>query len=251
MQASLHLKLARAGIVLAFFALWEILARSGAINPLLLPSATDVLRTIFDLFGRADLRTGILVTGGEVAVGFLLAIPIGFLIGFFIAENRYFGEVVRPLLFFAFSIPKSMFLPMFILIFGIGFDQKVAYGFFSTVFIVIMSTSAAVESVKPEHLLVARSYGATRWQRMTRVYLPSMMPILLEAVRISMIFMLTGVLLAEMYASRSGLGHLIANWGENFMVRQLLAGVLLIAAFAIVFNEIIRRAEMRCSHWRT
>ena len=72
-----------------------------------------------------------------------------------------------------------------------------------------MSTTTAVESVKPENLLVARSYGATPAQTVWRVYIPSMLPVLLEALRISMIFNLTGVMLAEMYASRAGVGHLI------------------------------------------
>jgi NitT/TauT family transport system permease protein len=140
---------------------------------------------------------------------------------------------------------------MFILVFGVGFAQKVGFGFFSTIFIVIMSTTTAVESVKPENLLVARSYGATPAQTIWRVYIPSMLPVLLEALRISMIFNLTGVMLAEMYASREGIGHLIANWGENFQMRQLLAGVLMVAAIAITFNELVRFVETRCSHWRT
>ena len=121
-----------------------------------------------------------------------------------------------------FSVPKSIFLPMFILIMGIGFQQKVAYAAFSTLFVVIMSATAAVESVRADHVLVARSYGATRMQILTRVYVPSMMPILLETLRISMIFNFTGVMIAEMYASRTGIGHLISNWGENF---QLAAAV--------------------------
>src|SRR6266576_3440786 len=180
-----------------------------------------------------------------------LALPCGALIGFAIAENRYFAEVAKPLLFFAFSIPKSIFLPMFILVFGVGFAQKVGFGFFSTIFIVIMSTTTAVESVKMEHLTVARSYGATPMQTAFRVYLPSMLPVLLEALRISMIFNLTGVILAEMYASRDGIGHQIATWGENFQMKQLLAGVVMIAVIAMTFNELVRWVETRCSHWRT
>ena len=144
------------------------------------------------------------------------------------------------MLFYVFSIPKSIFLPMFILVFGIGFQQKVAYAAFSTIFVVIMSATAAVESVKADHVLVARSYGATRTQILPRVYVPSMMPILLETLRISMIFNFTGVMIAEMYASRTGIGHLIANWGENFQMPQLFAGVILLAAVAIAFNETVR-----------
>ena len=75
--------------------------------------------------------------------------------------------------------------------------------------------------------------------------------VLLEALRISMIFNLTGVILAEMYASRDGIGHQIETWGENFQMPQLLAGVLLIAVIAMTFNELVRWVETRCSHWRT
>jgi len=231
--------------------LWELLSRTGLVNPRLLPSASDTIATLGDLLARAGVRSDLVVTGAEVATAFVVAVPIGALLGLLIAENRYFAEVMKPLLFFAFSIPKSIFLPMFILVFGVGFAQKVGFGFFSTIFIVIMSTTTAVESVKPENLLVARSYGATPAQTVWRVYLPSMLPVLLEALRISMIFNLTGVMLAEMYASREGIGHEIATWGENFQMRQLLAGVLMVAMIAIAFNELVRWVETRCSHWRT
>jgi NitT/TauT family transport system permease protein len=251
MAGSVGLKIARAAVVIAFFAGWEALSRTGVVNPRLLPSASDTLATLGDLLQRMSVRNDLAATASEVLAAFALAVPFGCLIGFLIAENRYFAEVVKPLLFFAFSIPKSIFLPMFILVFGVGFAEKVGFGFFSTIFIVIMSTTTAVESVKVEYLTVARSYGATSAQTAFRVYLPSMLPVLLEALRISMIFNLTGVILAEMYASRDGIGHQIATWGENFQMKQLLAGVVMIAVIAIAFNEMIRWVETRCSHWRT
>lgn len=242
---------ARAAIVLGALALWELVSRAGIVNPRLLPPASDTVATLADLLGRASLRSDLLVTAGEVLAAFLVAVPIGGAIAFLVAESRYAGHVLKPLLFFAFSIPKSIFLPMFILAFGIGFAQKVGFGFFSTVFIVIMSTATAIESVKQEYLSVARSYGATRGQTLLHVFVPSMLPMMLEALRIAMIFNLTGVILAEMYASRDGVGHLIATWGENFMMRQLLAGVVMIAIAAILFNEAVRWVETRCSRWRT
>jgi ABC-type nitrate/sulfonate/bicarbonate transport system permease component len=251
MAASLGIKIARFAIVIAIFAAWEVLSRSGIVNPRLLPSASDTLAMLGELLRRASVRNDLVVTASEVLTAFALAVPFGALIGFLIAENRTFAEVMKPLLFFAFSIPKSIFLPMFILVFGVGFAQKVGFGFFSTIFIVIMSTTTAVEQVKVEYLTVARSYGATSAQTAFRVYLPSMLPVLLEALRISMIFNLTGVILAEMYASRDGIGHQIASWGENFQMKQLLAGVVMIAAIAMAFNELVRWVETRCSHWRT
>ena len=251
MASHLAIRIARAAIVVAIFVAWEALSRTGVVNPRLLPSASDTLSTLAELLRRTSIRNDLLATASEVLAAFALAVPFGCLIGFLIAENRYFAEVMKPLLFFAFSIPKSIFLPMFILVFGVGFAEKVGFGFFSTIFIVIMSTTTAVESVKTEYLTVARSCGATSAQTAFRVYLPSMLPVLLEALRISMIFNLTGVILAEMYASRDGIGHQIATWGENFQMRQLLSGVVMIAGIAIAFNEMIRWVETRCSHWRT
>ena len=251
MAGRIQITIARIALVAAIFALWEVLSRTGLVNPRLLPSASDTLSTLADLLQRGSVRTDLLVTATEVLVAFAIAIPLGCLIGYLIAEYRYFAEVMKPLLFFAFSLPKSIFLPMFILVFGVGFAEKVGFGFFSTIFIVIMSTTTAVESVKVEYLTVARSYGATSAQTAFRVYLPSMLPVLLEALRISMIFNLTGIILAEMYASRDGIGHQIATWGENFQMKQLLAGVVMIAVMAVTFNELVRWVETRCSHWRT
>jgi NitT/TauT family transport system permease protein len=241
----------RLALLAAALAVWETLPRAGLVDARMLPPFTQVVGTLIELLGRPAVQDAIAVSAGEFLVAFLVAIPLGAAIGIVIAENDYLGEIFKPMLFYVFSVPKSIFLPMFILVFGIGFQQKVAYAAFSTIFVVIMCATAAVESVKADHLLVARSYGATRGQIIARVYLPSMMPVLLEALRLSMIFNFTGVLIAEMYASRTGIGQLMANWGENFQLRQLFAGVLFLATVAILLNESIRWLEGRCSAWRT
>jgi NitT/TauT family transport system permease protein len=245
-----QLVLARLALLLAVLGAWEALPRLGLVNRDMLPPLSEVLVMLVNILGRGNVQEAILVSGAEFLVAFAIAIPLGLAIGVLTAENEYIGAIFKPMLFYVFSVPKSIFLPMFILVFGIGFQQKVAYAAFSTIFVVIMSAAAAVESVKADHLLVAKSYGATRAQVLTRVYLPSMMPILLEALRISMIFNFTGVLIAEMYASRTGIGQLIANWGEGFQMPQLFAGVIFLATVAILLNETIRALEARCSTWR-
>lgn len=241
----------RLALLVLVLAAWEFLPRLQIINPLLLPPLGDVLSMLGELLQRRQVHEAIGVTAAEVVVAFVIAVPLGAALGVLIAENEYLGEVCKPMLFYVFSIPKSIFLPMFILVFGITFQQKVAYAAFTTTFVVLMSATAAVESVKQDYILVARSYGASRMQILLRIYVPSMMPLLLETLRISMIFNFTGVMIAEMYASRTGIGHLIAGWGENFQMRQLFAGVILLAAVAILFNETVRFLEGRCSTWRT
>ena len=192
----LGLGLARLGIVAAVFIAWDWLPRIGAVDPRLLPPLRDVLVMLLDILGRPPIKYDLLTTISEILVAFLISVPAGALVGMLVAESEYAGRVLKPLFFFVLSIPKSIFLPLMILTIGIGFWQKVTYGVVSTLFILIMGASAAVESVRADHLLVARASGANRAQIVARVYLPSMLPILLETLRIAMIFNFTGVLLA-------------------------------------------------------
>ena len=240
----------RLALLALVLAAWQLLPSRGLVNPLLLPPLGDVLQMLGELLQRPAVHEALAVSAAEVLLAFVIAVPLGAALGVLIAESDYIGQVFKPALFVVFAIPKSIFLPLFILVLGVSFQQKVAYAAFTTTFVVLMSAAAAVESVKQDYLLVARSYGATRLQLVARVYVPSMLPLLLETLRISMIFNFTGVLIAEMYASRTGIGHLIASWGENFQMKQLFAGVLMLSVFAILFNETLRWMEKRVSTWR-
>jgi len=241
---------ARVLLIACVLLLWEVLPRLGVVEADLLPPFSAVVANLVELLGRPSFLLDLGWTGLEIAAAFLIAAPLGALFGFLIAESPYLSRTFDPLLFFLFGIPKSIFLPMFILTLGIGFWQKVGFGCFSTGLLVLLSTQAAVRSVRPDHLVVARACGATPAQIVARIYLPSMLPILLEALRLALIFTFTAVTLAEMYASRTGIGHDIESWGENFMMRPLLAGVLLLSIAAILVNEGVRLVERRCGAWR-
>ncbi len=241
---------ARAALVAALIAVWQVAPMVGLVDPRLLPPPSVVGPMIVQLFGEEGFRGHLATTLLETVVAFLVSVPVGFVLAILIGESKYASAVFKPLVFFVFSIPKSIFLPLFIFAFGISFQQKVAFGVFSTLFIVMMLSFAAIESVRRDHLVVARSYGATQMQTVLRVYLPAMTPVLLEAIRVSMIFNFTGILLAEMYASREGLGNVIEQWGQGFQLDRLMATIVVIAAIAIVFNETIRALESRCEHWR-
>ncbi len=243
--------LAGRGLVVALLLLvWEALPRLGVVDREMLPPFSAVLAGTVALLGRPAIRADLALSALEIGAAFALSVPLGLLLGMALGESRRFAAVVDPLVFFLFGIPKSIFLPMFILTMGIGFGQKVAFGVFSAFLLVTMSAAAAVRSVRPEHLLVARSYGATRAQVAWRVYLPGMLPVLLEGVRTALIFTVTAVMLAEVYASRAGFGHRLADWGESFDMTPLLSGVLLVSLAAIAANEALRWLEARAGAWR-
>jgi ABC-type nitrate/sulfonate/bicarbonate transport system permease component len=171
-------------------------------------------------------------------------------IGLVLAESDYLGRAFRPFFYFLASVPKSVFLPAFILIFGIGFSQKVAFGVFQAIFVLVISTIASVASVEPELLKLARSYGASRTAIYRDIYWPAMLPFIVEGMRLGVIFSITGVVFAEMYIARAGIGAQIATWGQTFQMANLYAGILLISVLSILINESLRWYELRVGKWR-
>jgi NitT/TauT family transport system permease protein len=237
-------------VPVAAIALWSFASHLGWQDPRLFPPPEEVGATVLNLLSKSDVRAELVTTLTSVGMALSISVPIGILIGTVLASSQYWKEVMMPILFFPLSIPKSIFLPLFILAVGIGQMQKVSFGVFSVIFLIIVFTISAIESVDPAHLRVARSVGATRMQTLARVYVPSMLPTLLEGLRLSVIFVVTAVVLAEMYASDAGFGSLIASWGESFQVRPLMASVVILSVVSIVINETIRWIEHRCEHWR-
>ena len=234
------------GLVLA----WEVLSRTGTLDPRLLPPPSLVAPTAIALLGEARFLRDLGATTWQVLAAIAIATPLGALIGLVLAENPYLGRAFRPFFNFVAAVPKSVFLPVFILLFGIGFDQKVAFGVFQAIFVIVITTGAAVASVPADLLRVARAYGATRLQVWMEVHWHAMLPLLLEGLRLGMIFNITGVIFAEMYVARRGLGQRLALWGQSFQMPELYAGILIAAVLSILVNEALRMLERRVGAWR-
>jgi NitT/TauT family transport system permease protein len=236
--------------VLGLLALWEAMVRLGRLDATLAPAPTTIIEALIRLGRRPEVVTSLGVTAGEVIAAFLVAVPVGLFIGFTLAEVPFLGALLRPLVNFLFGVPKSIFLPVFILVFGVSIPQKIAFGVFTTVFVMIMGGIAAVQSVPRELVTVSRVYGAGRLQIVREIYVPAMAPILLESIRLGMVFNITAVLLCEIYGARDGIGYRIAAWGENLQMPQLYAALTMVAAAAVAVNEGLRLLEARLCSWR-
>lgn len=245
-----HERVIVAASVLGLLVLWEALVRLGRLDAGLAPAPSAILDALVRLLKRPEVLTSLAVTAWEALAAFLIAVPVGLLIGFALAEVPVLGALFRPLVNFLFGVPKSIFLPVFILMFGVSIPQKIAFGVFTTIFVLIVGGIASVQSVPPELVTVSRVYGAGRWQIIREIYLPAMAPILLESVRLGLVFNITAVLLCEIYGARDGIGYRIAAWGENLQMPQLYAALVIVAAAAVAVNEALRLLEVRLGFWR-
>ena len=237
-------------VVGALLLVWEVVVRAGAVDARLLPPFTDVFARFLAMLGDTTVLHHLWVTVSEMLVSFLIVTPLGIGVGLLLGESDFLGKAFKPFFFFMASVPKSVFLPLFILALGFGFAQKVAFGVFQAIFVLVISAIAAADSIPPDFVKMGRAFGATRRQQYQLIYLPAMLPVIVEGLRLGMLFSVTGVLFAEMYVSRAGLGFLIANWGSRFELANLLAGILIAALLSIFINETLRWFERRLGAWR-
>jgi ABC-type nitrate/sulfonate/bicarbonate transport system permease component len=222
---------------------WETASRLGWTDPRLLPPFIEVMKVLGRLLQDQRFLGDLVLTMQEITVAFLLVGPLGLGVGFLIGESDTINRAVGPLLNLLLAIPKSIFLPIFTLAFGIGFLQKVIFAVTLAFFIVVLSGIAAARSVPAGMVQAARAFGATRLQIYLRVYLPAMEPLIVEGLRMAMIFTITGVLLAEMYGAPHGIGRVIFAWGELAKMPELLASVILVVGLTVIFNELMRLVE--------
>ena len=233
----------RLAIIAALALMWELSGRLQWIDPDLLPPLSKVLTVLVKLLGDKDFIADCQVTALECVTAAAIVVPLGLAVGFALGESRPLERIFNPPLQLLMTIPKSIFLPVFILMFGIGFGQKVIFAIALAFFIIVPSGMAAVQSVPPGLVLAARAFGASRGQIWRRIYLPAMAPVVIGGVRLGIIFAIHGVIFAEMYASSAGIGRSILGWGEAFQMDHLFAAVLLVVGFTVVLNETLQAIE--------
>jgi len=233
-----------------FLGLWQAASSLGWIDPDLLPPLSTVLAAAGKMLADPSFLANAGDTLLRVAAAFLIGAPLAISFGLFAGERVRLQRVISPLFNFVMAVPQSIFLPIFIFLFGIGFPQKVIYGITHVIFVVTVTAMAAVRQVPRSYTLAARSFGWSPAEIYRKIYLPAMAPVIVTGLRLGLIFDIIGVLLAEMYASKSGLGVLIFRWGEAYDTRRTMAVILVVSCATILVNESMRFWEARVGSWR-
>lgn len=242
--------LARLGIVAILILVWEIVARVFASPDFLVPPGA-VITGLPSLVAMPGMAAALGTTLYEVATAFVLSVAIGAAIGVTLGLSRFARRTFMPIVLLLYATPKVTIMPLFILYFGIGPGGKIAFGVAHGAFPVLVAAVAGLEDVEPILRCAATAMGATRWQMFRHVLFPHMVPGLFTGMRLAMTAVLLGVVLAELYVSQGGIGFFAQQFTVGFDPTNLFGLVAIVAAIAIVLNEVVRRAEIRFSRWRT
>jgi ABC-type nitrate/sulfonate/bicarbonate transport system permease component len=242
--------IARIGVVVLLFIFWEIAARWW-VDPMFLSPPSRVLMSLQAVFDTRGVPAALRITFWELGVAFAMSVVIGLVVGLAVGLQPFAQKSFMPIILLLYGTPQVTILPLFILYFGIGPASKIAFGVSHGIFPIILTIVAGVQNIKPILLTSARSMGASRWQVLRHVIFPHMIPSFFAGMRLGMTGVLLGVLLAELYVSTAGIGYFTTLFTQNFDPTRLFGLIAVLAAMAIVLNEIVRRAEAHFSRWHT
>jgi NitT/TauT family transport system permease protein len=214
------------------------------------PSPLRVFAAAAALFSAGEIYPHLLVTLYETAVGFLIGIILGVWIGLVLGVSRYLAEVFEPIILSAYAVPKIIFLPVLLMIFGVGLSSKIANTTLHAVFPIILNTLVGIREVNRILVKTARSMNASRGQIFRKVYFPSMVLPVFAGMRIALGFGFLGALLAELFEAKTGLGFLVAHFYNTAQIANMLAVILFVFVLTMSINAGMKGMENRLSRWR-
>ncbi|MEV4382413.1 ABC transporter permease [Streptosporangium sp. NPDC049644] len=240
--------LGTAGVV-TMFVVWDLLVRSGAVSRDSLPYPGDTLARL------AELLTDPLFLGQVVQtlwawvismlVASVVAVPLGLALGYFATLYRPASAVVHA----ARSVPSSAFLPVAILLFGLGTQMKVSLSVYAVFWPILLNAMYGVRDAEPLMLTAGRSMGWGQRRLLTRIVLPSAAPAIATGLRVASSTALIVVLSAELLGATSGVGTVITTYQEAQRPDYVYAGILIVGILGMLIYYGFHFAERLLVPW--
>jgi ABC-type nitrate/sulfonate/bicarbonate transport system permease component len=238
-------RLVQAGFLVGLLALWYLATNRWGVNRLLLPNPVAVWQQLLDVLRSGEYLPDLRVTLTELAVAFALAMTSGTVVGYFVSRTRYTIRVFEPLFAGIYSIPIILFLPLYVLFFGLGPSSKIALGTTISFFPIVLSTVAGFGNVDRTLVTAARSMGASDYQLFRYVLLPAALPVILTGLRMGFTVALLSIIGSETIASLAGLGHHIVQLAEGMDMARMFAYIVFVVAIAALLNGVVSFLEAR------
>lgn len=216
--------------------LWWLITTFGTIDPKFLPSPGDVLEAFGRLWSTRELLKDTVASLWRVGVGFLLAaalsIPVGVLMGSFPSIRA----LLEPIFGLMRYMPAPAFIPLLILYLGIGEEPKITLIFIGVFFFNALMVMDTVKFVPKDLIEATYMLGGNRWEVLTQVILPHVLPGILDACRINLAAAWQLVIVSELIAATEGLGRRISVAGRFLRTDEIFVGLIVIGIIGLAFD---------------
>lgn len=225
-------------------ALWQLAIIVGNFDEALLPSPLKVVQALAEIASNGVLMDGIASSMYRFVIGYLISVVLGVAVGLLIGNVNILFRLVNPVVQMIRPIAPVAWMPIIVLLIGIGDAPAIAIIFLAGFFPVMLTTASATHKVDEIYLKVARNYGISRTKTVFQIILPAIFPQIANSLHIALgsswIFLVSG----EMVGTQSGLGYMIIDARNNLRTDILLATMLVIGVIGFVLDILIGRFEL-------
>ncbi len=251
----------QAGLLVAVFGTWHLLTKPGLLPNFVFDNdrqAAFFFGEPVAIFGRiwnwfvvnADIYRHLWITLVETLLAFGIGTAFGLAMGLWLALSPVAAAILDPYIKALNSMPRVILAPIFTVWFGLGIASKVALGVTLVFFIVFFNVYQGVREVSPVVLANARMLGASQRQLLRHVYLPSATSWVFSSLHTSVGLAFVGAVVGEYLGSAAGVGYLILQAEGTFDINTVMAGILVLTAFALLLDAAVGRIERRLMKWQ-
>jgi len=231
-------------------ALWEAAGRAGMLNPLYLPSPSQIGAALVDLFSDGRIWPHLEATFTAALGGLVLGIAVGVVLGVAAALVRLVAELLEPVMTLLNAVPRVILAPLFVIWLGIGLASKIALSFILVAVLIFFTVFTGIRQVDRRMVERVITLGGDRWALVRHVYLPSVTAWILSNLKIAVGFAFTGALVGEFVAATHGLGYLLSFAQSTYNAALMFALIVLILIVVLLIFGIAGRLEKYLLRWQ-
>ena len=237
------------GVLLLLAILWEAAGRWGWVHKVLLPPASAILRTFFQVIASGEVLEHLGVSLWRAGLGYTLAALFAVALGVAMGYWRRIYDACEITIEYLRALPPPAIIPLAMVFLGIGDALKVFVIFFSCVFPVLVNTIDGVRGVDPVLIRTARTFGLNPRQTAWKVILPAAAPFIMTGLRIAVAIALILTVISEMIGATSGIGYFILEAQRTLHVTRMYAGILVLALTGYAINRVFLLIDERMMAW--
>lgn len=223
-------------ILIAFIALWEILAETKVINSFITSSPSRIFETFLNVKDN-NLMMHLWVTAYETIIGFLAGTILGIIIAIAIWWSEFLSKVLEPFLVVLNSLPKTALGPIIIIWVGAGTPAIIVMAIAISLIVTVLDISNGFVNTDKEKIKMAKSFNASKWQILTKIVIPSNISTFINTLKVNIGLSLVGVITGEFLVSKAGLGYLIVYGGQVFQLDLVMTSVIILGILAAIMYQ--------------
>jgi NitT/TauT family transport system permease protein len=209
-------------------------------NPFFLPSPGTVAKSLYNLFAHEGFASDVWASTRRILIGFVISCAIGIPLGIAIGSFRVVQAFFEPIIAAVRYMPASAFIPLLIIWFGIYENEKIAVIFIGVFFPLTLLIADVSANIPRELVNIAYTLGASRWKVFWRVLLPASWPGVLDNMRIGIGWAWTYLIVAELVAADTGIGHVILTASRFLQTEKIIAGIVTIGILGLLTDAFFR-----------